>query len=134
MSMKSGKNRGQNNKKGALCMENDYIHFECIHIERTDQNDRDEKAALAYADIDGYTADENADGTVICRVWLLYDTKNSAVRWHHNNEQFIVDWHHNGYRLDNNVREVIKQAKDKLKDFIIKQIKDDLKSVGKEMT
>ncbi len=113
-------------------MENNHIYFECVHMERTNQNDEDEKAALAYADIDGYTADENAEGTVICRVWLLYDTKNSAVKWHHNNESFIVDWHHNGYRMNDEVRKQIEQAKTKLKDFVFKQIKNELMSIGKE--
>lgn len=84
-----------------------YVNFECIHIVDTDWKDDNENHAFAYADIDGYTEDENDEGVVICRVWLMCG-KSSAC------PIYLVDWHHNGYYNNEAVIEVIKQAKEKL--------------------
>lgn len=88
----------------------DYVNFECIHITDADQNDPDERQALAYAEIDGYPANENAQGTVICRVWLMKEKQGIYPT-------YLVDWHYNGYRENKSVLECIKQAKEDLKKY-----------------
>lgn len=88
----------------------DYVSFECVHIADADQNDPNERQAIAYADIDGYPADENAEGTVICRVWLMYAKEG-------NYPTYLVDWHHNGYRMNESVMEIVNQAKKDLEKY-----------------
>lgn len=56
--------------------------------------------ALARATIDGYPADPNGEGTVICNVWMLDTNK------------FLVDWHQNQYRLNDTVLGLIAEAKE----------------------
>lgn len=87
-------------------MNTDCVWFECVHITDADQNNPDEEHAIAYADVDGYSSDENEEGTVICRVWLLKESKG-----------FIVNWHHNGYRTIEAVIECINQAKKDLEKY-----------------
>lgn len=91
-------------------MSKEYEIFNYVHIVNTDMNDPDEKHALVYADIDGYPADfEDEEGSVICRIWLLNQPANNM-----NDRKFIVDWHHNGYRNNESVLGLIKQAKEDL--------------------
>ena len=52
--------------------------------------------------IDGYPADENAEGEVVAKVWK---TKHGDI---------IVDWHDNGYRLNKQVLELIEDSKRQL--------------------
>ena len=82
----------------------DYVTFECVHIADTDLKDSDENKALAYADIDGYPADENGQGTVICRVWLLREKDGIYP-------SYLVDWHDNRYRNNRQVTDLIAQVK-----------------------
>lgn len=89
---------------------NDYVSFECNHFVESDQSDPDERHSIAYADIDGYPADENEEGTVICRVWLLKEKEGIYPT-------YIVDWHHNGYRMNKEVLELIKSVKEDLKGY-----------------
>lgn len=91
-------------------MSKDYVKFECIHIVNTELNNPNESQALAYADIDGYTANENDEGIVICRVWILIQPIDIM-----NNKGFIVDWHHNGYRFNEKVLKLVDYAKEELK-------------------
>lgn len=78
----------------------DYVYFECTHEEGPSQlDDGNKDAALACAYIDGYPLDESREGTVICTVWLTTEKK------------FIVDWHHNGYRLNDEVLDLITAVK-----------------------
>lgn len=102
--------------------EKDYVNFECIHIADADQNDPDERQALAYAEIDGYPTDDNAQGTVICRVWLMKEKQGIYPT-------YLVDWHYNGYRENKSVLERIKQAKEdlkKYKDNMVEKVKDNM--------
>ena len=82
----------------------DYVTFECVHIADTDLKDSDENKALAYADIDGYPADENGQGTVICRVWLLREKDGIYP-------SYLVDWHDNRYRNNRQVTDLIAQVR-----------------------
>lgn len=66
--------------------------------------------ATAYADIDGYTADENESGTVICRIWLLNEKRGIYPT-------YLVDWHYDAYRMNKSVLELVAQAKNDLKRF-----------------
>lgn len=88
----------------------DYVSFECVHIAEANQNDPDERRALAYADIDGYPADENAEGTVICRVWLMREKEGGYPT-------YLVNWYHDSYRKNELVLELIRQAKKDLNNF-----------------
>lgn len=88
----------------------DYVSFECVHIAEANQNDPDERMALAYADIDGYPADEDGQGTVICRVWMMREKDGIYPA-------YLIDWHYNAYRCNESVLELIKQAKEDLKDY-----------------
>lgn len=88
----------------------DYVSFECTHFEEADPSGQDERHALAYADIDGHPADENAEGMVICRVWLLKGKDGIYPK-------YLVDWHHNGYRMNESVLELVKTAKKNLETF-----------------
>ncbi len=83
----------------------DYVSFECVHMADADSYASDEIRAGMYADIDGYPEDENAQGTVICRVYMFCDGK------------YLVNWHHNGYRERPEIMELIEQAKKDLKDY-----------------
>lgn len=56
--------------------------------------------ALARATIDGYPANPNKEGTVVCNVWMLETDK------------FLVDWHQNQYRLNDTVLGLITKAKE----------------------
>lgn len=88
----------------------DYVSFECTHFAEADQDNPDEHHALAYADIDGYPADEDAEGTVICRVWLLKEKSGIYPK-------YLVNWHHNGYRMNKSVLELVNVAKKGLEVF-----------------
>lgn len=76
----------------------DYVFFENSYLMQKDDLERD-CPALACGTIDGYPADEDGQGTVICNVWLLSDRK------------FLIDWHHDGYRSDKRVLELIEETK-----------------------
>lgn len=94
----------------------DCVSFECTHFAQADYNDPDERHALAYADIDGYPADEHAEGTVICRVWLMKEKDGIYPA-------YLVDWHWNAYRMNEEVKGLINEAKKELKDYL-KTLKD----------
>lgn len=64
-----------------------------------DINDPD-VPALARATIDGYPADPNGEGTVICNIWMLDTNK------------FLTDWHQNQYRLNDTVLGLVAEAKE----------------------
>lgn len=89
----------------------EYVSFECTQIDEANQNDPNERNALAYADIDGYPRDEDAEGTVICRVWLLKEISTDGSL------SYIVDWHYDEYRADDSVNELIREAEKDLKTF-----------------
>lgn len=78
----------------------DLVSFEGTFVETPAEfgEDVDEGAALACTTIDGYPADENTPGRVVCRVW-------------NTGRGFIVDWHENGYRMHPTVLELIKESK-----------------------
>lgn len=56
--------------------------------------------ALARATIDGYPANPDEEGTVVCNVWMLETGK------------FLVDWHQNQYRLNDTVLNLVAKAKE----------------------
>lgn len=88
----------------------EYVSFECVHMEKTNKINPDECHAFAYADIDGYSVNENEEGTVICRVWMLKEKQGCY-------STFLVDWHDNRYRMNKQVLELITQAKNDLEQF-----------------
>lgn len=92
-------------------MMKEYVSFECTQIDKANQNDPDERNALAYADIDGYPKDEDAEGAIICRVWLLKEISTDGSL------SYIVDWHYDEYRTDDSVNELIREAEKDLKAF-----------------
>lgn len=99
----------ESGSEGRIVMK-DYVSFECNHFVESDQCDPDERHSIAYADIDGYPTDENEEGTVICRVWLLKEKEGIYPT-------YIVDWHHNGYRMNKEVLGLIESAKKELKQY-----------------
>lgn len=86
-----------------------YIHFIRSDSMMTKADDIDECNALAYANINGF-ADENGkrseEGVVICRVWLLENTKKK--------KRFLVDWNYEEYRSNEGVIRQIKNTKTEL--------------------
>ena len=70
----------------------DYVSFEQTHV------DTDDNGNIVYY-IDGFPADENAEGTVIATIALTP----------HNDT--VINWHHNGYRLNQSVLELINTVK-----------------------
>lgn len=85
-----------------------YIRFKHGDAVMTNTGDTDESNALAYADINGF-ADENGkrskEGVVICRVWLLENTKK---------KRFLVSWNYEAYRSNESTIRQIKKAKAEL--------------------
>ena len=70
----------------------DYVSFEQTHV------DADDSSNIVYY-IDGFPADESAEGTVIATITL---TPHNDI---------VIDWHHNGYRLNQSVLELIDAVK-----------------------
>lgn len=101
----------------------DYVSFECSHFMLSDQNDPDEWDSIAYADVDGYPADEDGEGTVICRVWMLKEKHGCYPAYIGCYPAYIVSWSHNGYRMNKEVRRLIEAAKDDLKKFRDESVK-----------
>ena len=66
----------------------EYTFFECVY------SDKDERGNLTFY-VDGYPDHENGEGTVIATVTV---TPHNDI---------YVDWHHNGYRMNDNVLELI---------------------------
>lgn len=84
-----------------------YICFIRSDSIMTKADDTDECNALAYANINGFT-DENGkseEGVVICRVWLLENTKK---------KRFLVNWNYEEYRSNESVIRQIENAKTEL--------------------
>ena len=86
----------------------EYVNFACTHIADADQSMPDERLALAYADIDGYL--EDAEGAVICRVWMLKEKQGIYPT-------YLVNWNYNAYRMNKSVLELITQAKENLRKY-----------------
>lgn len=84
------------------CRETSWVESFTEDYGRIIQTDDD---ALARIYIDGYPLDEAKDGTVIATVTL---SKSRDI---------IVDWHHNAYRLNTDVKELIKESIKYLKDY-----------------
>lgn len=85
-------------------MNDDLVTFENSYMQSPEQlkNDPFAQGALACITIDGFPKNDDAEGQVVCVVWL---TKAGG---------FIVDWHHNGYRMNDTVLELIRDSKNKL--------------------
>lgn len=85
-----------------------YIRFKHGDAAMTNDSDTDECNALAYVDVNGF-ADENGkrseEGVVICRVWLLENTKK---------KRFLVSWNYEVYRSNESTIRQIKKAKAEL--------------------
>lgn len=94
----------------------EYVNFACTHIADADQSMPDERLAFAYADIDGYL--EDAEGAVICRVWMLKEKQGIYPA-------YLVNWNYNAYRVNKSVLELITQAKENLRKYR-QQMMDDL--------
>lgn len=87
----------------------EYVTFKCGHFAQADGIG--EEHAIAYADIDGFPAEEDGMGTVICRIWLL---KGADGKGH---PRFLIDWHLNAYRTNTNVLELIHYTKADLEGY-----------------
>lgn len=74
----------------------------CILFKIGDLIDVDdpETPAIARATIDGYPANPDDEGTVVCNVWMLETGK------------FLVDWHQNQYRLNDTVLGLVAKVKE----------------------
>ena len=81
---------------------NECVSFENSYVQNSLELGEDAEGALACVTIDGYPEDETEEGCVICEIYL---TKT---------REFIISWHHNGYRLNEQVRELIEESKDLL--------------------
>lgn len=91
----------------------EYVNFECGRFAAADRSDPNERMALAYADINGYTAEEDAKGTAICRVWMFPKSDTKRLE----KFKYLVDWRHDEYRGNRSVTELIKQVKSDLKSY-----------------
>lgn len=85
-----------------------FVTFECTHIADADQNNPDEYMAIAYADIDGFPADENREK--VCRVWMLKEKRGIYPT-------YLVNWYENDCRTNESVIELINQTKNDLKAY-----------------
>lgn len=91
--------------------------FICTRPKRTNRENEDEKAALAYAEIHWEFLLEEADWkflleeAVVCRVWLLGVAPSS----------FLIDWREPVFRESALVREKIKAIKEHLISFVKEQ-------------
>lgn len=83
--------------------------FICIRPKRTNRENEDEKAALAYAEIHWEFLLEEA---VVCRVWLLGVAPAS----------FLIDWREPAFRENALVREKIEAIKEHLISFVKEQV------------
>lgn len=85
-------------------MNKDLVSFENTYIQTPEElkNDPFSDGALACVTIDGFPADEDGEGEVVCVVWLTTAGK------------FIVAWHHNGYRMNKSVLELVEDSKNRL--------------------
>ncbi len=81
-------------------MEKKLVSFENSYRQGHDElkHDEDMQGAWACDTIDGFPENEDEDGEVVCVVYIT------------NNAQFIVDWHNNAYRMNETVRELIKES------------------------
>lgn len=78
----------------------DLVDFENTYIQTAEDFSEDVRgnAAKACITIDGYTANEDEEGEVVCRVWMTSDNN------------FIIDWHNNGYRMNQTVLDLIEDS------------------------
>lgn len=94
--------------------------FICTRPKRTNRENEDEKAALAYAEIHWEFLLEEADWqflleeAAICRVWLLGVAPAS----------FLIDWREPAFRENALVRGEIETAKECLISFVEEQVID----------
>ena len=91
-----------------------YTTFECKTFAPADQGNPDERQAIAYAEIDGYPTGSTVESAVICRVWLMKEKYGIYPA-------YLVNWHQDGYRENEEVQGLIKEAKTNLVKY-----KDDL--------
>lgn len=87
----------------------DYVTFKYGHF--AEAGGTGEEHAIAYADIDGFPAEEDGTGTVICRVWLLKGTDGKG------HPRFLIDWHLDAYRMNAAVIELISSVKTDLEGY-----------------
>lgn len=90
--------------------------FICTRPKRTNRENEDEKAALAYADIhwEFLLRILSKEDAVVCRVWLLGVAPAS----------FLIDWRESSFRENALVREEIEIVKEHLISFIKEQVGD----------
>ena len=88
--------------------------FICTRPKRTDRENEDEKAALAYADIhwEFLLRILSKEDAVVCRVWLLGVAPAS----------FLIDWRESSFRENALVREEIEIVKEHLISFVKEQV------------
>ena len=81
---------------------NKLVYFENNFYESFENNP--EEDAFACLTIDGYPENDNLEGEVVAKVWI---TKHGDI---------VVDWHNNGYRLNEQVKNMIEESKKILKE------------------
>lgn len=87
-------------------MKDDYVSFENNFVQTRTELGCDNPEAFACITIDGFPAsDDDAEGTVICEVWMTV------------HKDVIVSWHHNGYRMHESVLELVEASKNQLYDM-----------------
>lgn len=107
-------------KERGVCMDVPHSNkkFICTRPKRTNRENEDEKAALAYAEIHWEFLLEKADWeflleeAVVCRVWLLGVAPSS----------FLIDWREPVFRESALVREKIEAIKEHLISFVKEQV------------
>ena len=87
-------------------METSTKPYVCIRKYKTNREDSDERAAVAYGDIAGTRYSMN-EGTV-CRVWLLGLAP----------ARFLVDWRDPSTKFDVHARKMVKEVKGQLIDLV----------------
>lgn len=83
-------------------MRSDCTSFENNFIQTRNELACDNPEAFACITIDGFPDGEDAEGAVICEVWMTI------------HKDVIVSWHDNGYRMHESVLKLVESSKDKL--------------------
>lgn len=84
---------------------NELVGFENNYMCTAENFGPDNPDAFAYVSIDGYPADEDEPGEVVCQVWM---TRHKDV---------IIAWVNNGYRNNQAVLELIEDSKRQLEEL-----------------
>lgn len=83
----------------------DLVSFENTYIQDRNSLRETDPDVFGCITIDGFPADEDGEGKVVCQVWLtMY-------------KDFVVSWNDNGYRMNQAVLDLIEDSKSRLLDM-----------------